>query len=364
MITNSRRAMGLSLVELLVAMLIAAFIFSGVVSIAMTSSQTFKDERESSFIQENARYALDVLSRDVRIAGSLGCVDTDRVKLADTVNPGSFGASGEGLYSLAAINGYDASESMPAVLEDVSDGSSDAIILRYAEPETEQFVSSHSRSSLVFQMPEAHGYKLNENLVVVDASCRHAGVFRASHVDDTTLGHENNCGGEIYSDGLLGLSSCASLLAEKKYRMYQPGSSIMQYISHAYYVAESSVLPGVPALKRRSLSASGFVTDELAQGVESLHFQYGVDLDGEVVGDVDTFLEANVINNSPQLSWDRVSAVRISIVFRSQSQILSASQEPSGDDGDENQNIDGYLRKAVATTVQMRNRYRVAEESL
>lgn len=60
---------GLTLVEILVALVISAFLMAGVIQLFLGSKQTFRSHDALSRIQENGRFALEAMSRDIRAAG-------------------------------------------------------------------------------------------------------------------------------------------------------------------------------------------------------------------------------------------------------------------------------------------------------
>ncbi len=60
---------GLTLVEILVALMISAFLIAGVIQLFIGSKQTYRGHDALSRIQENGRFALDSMARDIRMAG-------------------------------------------------------------------------------------------------------------------------------------------------------------------------------------------------------------------------------------------------------------------------------------------------------
>lgn len=60
---------GLTLVEILVALTISAFLIAGVIQLFVGSKQTYRGQDALSRIQENGRFALDTMARDIRMAG-------------------------------------------------------------------------------------------------------------------------------------------------------------------------------------------------------------------------------------------------------------------------------------------------------
>lgn len=64
-----RRQSGLTLVELMIAMLLVIFLLGSVLLIHISGRATFLDSEQMSRIQENVRFASDYMIRDIRNAG-------------------------------------------------------------------------------------------------------------------------------------------------------------------------------------------------------------------------------------------------------------------------------------------------------
>ena len=71
-VAGPRTARGLSLIELMVALTIGALMLAGAVTVYMQSRNTYRTNDAASRMQEVGRYALDVISPDVRLAGFWG----------------------------------------------------------------------------------------------------------------------------------------------------------------------------------------------------------------------------------------------------------------------------------------------------
>ena len=67
-LTSRRAAAGMTLVELMVALAIGVFLMIGAVTVFMQGRTTFRITESVSRLQENARFALDVLEPDIRMA--------------------------------------------------------------------------------------------------------------------------------------------------------------------------------------------------------------------------------------------------------------------------------------------------------
>ena len=64
---------GLNLVELMVAMLIGTILMAGVFSIMISSKRAYNVQSDLNHLQENARFAMGFLVKDLRMAGYFGC---------------------------------------------------------------------------------------------------------------------------------------------------------------------------------------------------------------------------------------------------------------------------------------------------
>ncbi len=74
--TGSLRGFGL--VELMVAMLLGLTLVLALVQYLSSSRQTWLWQQQSARMQEDARYVLGRLSRDLRASGSYGCLDLEQ----------------------------------------------------------------------------------------------------------------------------------------------------------------------------------------------------------------------------------------------------------------------------------------------
>src|SRR5690554_3932136 len=67
------RQSGISMLELLVAMSLSIVLLGGVATMFASSRSTYQSNDRLGRIEESGRYALDMIARDVRGAGYVGC---------------------------------------------------------------------------------------------------------------------------------------------------------------------------------------------------------------------------------------------------------------------------------------------------
>lgn len=358
---------GFSLVELLVAVTIGLIILSGVVNVVLGTKANKEQQDEITFIQDNARFVVETLSNEIRMAGYMGCASPSTAMIANSIDTGYFG-----FVSMGGIEGFDGQTSVasfPTPVQPLASVGSDAFIVRRGDSD-ELAVESHVAASATIGLYKQHSFPPGTPLMITDANCSYVGLFQvsapnanalpASKIVHNTGSGTNNCTkiirGSFVCDASCKAVSCGGYGTTTG--SYGPGSKVMRFISRAYFIGPSNVLTGMPALKRQSLVMETALTtksEEIAQGVEDMQLLYGVDTNADA--DVNQYRTAaqmdvdgnGVINNT---DWDKVRSVRFALVFRSQNPV-GANQTQVLNGVTYN---DRYLRQAVNATVLIRNR--------
>ena len=70
------RQLGLTIVELLVALVLSLLLLTGIVQVFLASKQTYATNEAMSVLQENGRFALEFVARSVRMGGYLEPIST------------------------------------------------------------------------------------------------------------------------------------------------------------------------------------------------------------------------------------------------------------------------------------------------
>ncbi|NCF27480.1 MAG: hypothetical protein GWP69_08855 [Gammaproteobacteria bacterium] len=320
---------GLTLVELLVAITLGAIILGGAVTLFVNNRDTYNTTNELSRLQETARYALDMMVKDIRMAGYFGCADrgdtvTLNVPVVDAgelwdinMDPGA-GAI------IPPIEGFEAAfpanEFMPSGF-DVTVGTNgaggevlagtDAITLRYI-------------AGSMIDVAPANGTL--DYQVTADAVNGASSTITA----DSTTGFALNqvaaiadCGGsDIFQ--ITAAPTATTVQANALSRGYNAASSpmIAPYVGVRYYVGDNGNGPGgevYPSLYR-TIITPGALTEsnqELFEGVEFMQILYGVDTSGN--GIPDSYVrsgDAPLSTADPAGNWANIVSVRISIVVR------------------------------------------------
>lgn len=302
---------GFSLIELMIAMGIAVILSSALAAIFSTSVQTRSQiDRDGQKI-ENGRYAIDVISNEVRMAGFLAgyaapstttyaWVDPCETAVANlgwngTTNPVQmphliFGYKGR------ETDGSIASPTVPACLTNYKSGT-DILTVR--------------RTSSTF-IAAADAVSSNTYMQASDCIGQTGFTTETPFVVNTT-GFTLN---QLQNDS--GTIKCLATATKKP---------IAQMFVRTYYVASCNTCSpsdGVPTLKVAELSPGAISIRSLAPGIEQLHFEYGLDTSSD--GAVDGLTYTLADNNTATANvWPNVVAAKIYVVARNQEKETESS---------------------------------------
>lgn len=352
------RQSGLSLIELMISIVLGLFLIGVALQVLLASKQSFRLEKEASGIQEAGRFSIEMLSREIALAGYTGCRSTAPVA---NVISGS-GTAANWQYGPPGLEGFDHAQGVSAFptqyRTDVL-ANTDSIIVRggsgaslfgvisYASP-TFQFNGSAGVNAVV----TSGDLVLASNQACTQVSVMQSGVVTTSSLSHAAAGSPGNCssllGGSNVTCASGGFTGAVSLSA---------GSSLMPYSVSAFYLAPSAVNAAVPALWRaRVLNTGGSLgvrKEELLQGVENLQFLYGYDTNAD--GLPNYFVAANntTLVGAPW-DWKKVVSVRVAMLLRSINAVESSNQANATFEGIAVP-TDRFSRQRIYTTVQIKN---------
>lgn len=343
----------------MIAMVIGLMLLGGTISMFIANKRVYQEQESMARLQENARFAMQMIMHDVRMSGYTGCAN-DMGAVENHVN----GASGTNILDFKnAVEGSENGGSwLPSGSTDVTGAmlpNTDAITVRYLDDTGLKVKTPY----MVTPSGDLHiqaGNGLVQGEIVGVYDCDAVDVFQISNANPDTSGSvAHNTG--------TGTPGNATKPFQK---MYQGDASIVRFVVRRYYIGTGAY--GGPSLFRNVFSqdrddsdGDGNTTEiiqhseELIEGVENMQLLYGEDTVG---GDkiADTFVTADNVTN-----WDNVVAVRIGLLFRTvkpnpQSSpdagtysLLGGSVAGGANIGPVN---DYNRRRMVTATVQIRNR--------
>lgn len=321
----SRRARGFTLPELMVAIAIGLLILAGMTTLFVRNSRAQAEIEKANRQIENGRFGVDLITGDLRNAGFYGEFDPTPLDTPTAVPD----PCANSLAALAAalplpVQGYDnTAASIPVCVQDQRPGT-DVLVVRHTRP----CISGASDcqedvSGPLFQASLCNNASELGSGAVTDA-------FRL----DTATANLNRT-----------KLDCTTVADTRRYEV------------HIYYVANNdNPNDGIPTLKRYELRIQadgtlGFVPVPLAEGIENMQLEYGVDTDGD--GKPDLFTptpdSANGCSDTgcAAANWRNVMAVRINLLARNTETTLGYT--------DKHSYVLGHLADGSNNTIAARN---------
>ena len=299
-----RPGRGFGVVELMIAMALSLLLLGGVVALFASSRKSYESNDHLARIQENGRFALDIIQRDLRSAGYLGCAkDTPFTNTLST-------AANPLLWQFQfALNGYEStgtswSPTIDTTLVPAAAAvNSDVLVVRTPDPDARAkrlttLMASGSAELVV--LPATPAYVPGQTLMVTD--CSAVSVFEVDTYTAGTITHDVSS--PVAESGHLNSAGNAS--ADLGYA-FTPGSTVLPVNTVVYYVRASATAGNGNSLWRRFGRRD---PEELVEGVDSLQVEYGVDSDANRI--VDDYVKANAVTD-----WGSVISVRVGLLVRS-----------------------------------------------
>ena len=195
---QASRQRGISLVELMVAMVIGLILIAGVVKIFASNKQGYRTHEAMSRIQENGRYAMEILARNVRMAGFMGCGNLDTIEPNVIANNPPSG----GLSASNAVRGYeyDGSNWSPSFNGTAPTGvvaGTDVITVSRGGDCGAYLVGNMLVDNANIQLNPDNTCNFQAGDVVIISDCVSTDIFRATSVSGgatskITIAHANN----------------------------------------------------------------------------------------------------------------------------------------------------------------------------
>tara|TARA_B100001105_G_scaffold254314_1_gene249811 strand:+ start:724 stop:2013 length:1290 start_codon:yes stop_codon:yes gene_type:complete len=382
------RQAGLSLVELMIALALSGAIILGIFTVYMDSNQTTRLGDSLARIQESGRIGLELMSREVRMAGYQGCSDGYSVPLrvvASNPPPSITPAAGEDsvyLYNTgvqgwqvtaATQTTWDAGTDFEdlSIIEDDALPGSDVLMVQRARPLT-AIISNGATppegmaardSDIPIVDPDGlfgAGAEFSSGALLMIANCEFADVFRMTN---DPSGASKVIKHEVAANTNRNLSVAYAADSD---------AALFAFESTVFFVADTGRVDdqgnNIQALYRATnnlpnSATPDFQREELVEGVEAMKVQYGLRTDPD--NNTISFVDASGVTAS---DWKDVVVIRVGLLVSASGNVLqqddSQSYELPGTvfvagspgTGEQAHAADRRLRKAFVTTLDLRNR--------
>lgn len=294
------RQPGFTIVEVMIALSLGIIMGIGALSLLLGSKRSFHELEDLSRLQENARFAMHFLTKDIRMAGYLGCLQN---KLSINNHLSDKHASEGGFFDLTRfIDGDDYNKKDLVDNDDRAIDGSDVIFIRHfanavitaGGTKYDNGIEAGSGTAEVNGVPtwtRTVTVDRKTDLAVGDivalSDCESADVFqisgvknqgqdleyKASDVADTIFpGNNNNISLSTYYNKETG-ARLRRLVAVRYFIGFDiDGDGVPDTKQE---VAKAAAQDYTPSLYRQSSNGTGFQYDELVRGVENMQFLYG-----------------------------------------------------------------------------------------
>lgn len=333
---GQRRCAGLTLVELMIAMVLSLVLMGGVLTIFASGKTTHQLQSGLATVQENGRHALYLLVRDIRGAGFGGCagiVPTNVNVIANDPPDNISSFTGEevlwGMNDVSGANPYNAV------------AGTDVIRVRGAGDSLIGLVGNTVPVNANIQTTVAKGFFEQDDILMI-TDCVSTDIFRATTVSQSgtksTIAHSNS-------------RNTSNFLSKP----YGQDAFVMQFKSNTYFIRDTgrdnAAGDDILSLWGRDYDDNDL---ELVDGIEDMQIEYGVDADGN--GQVDRFLDAAAVEAGG--FWANVLAVRIALLVNSvdNANREAVSYQYVGLTTTPVDASDFRLRQEMTSTVTLRNR--------
>lgn len=389
------RPSGVSLIELMIALVIAGLLALGLVQIFGASKTTSDMQEGLSRVQENGRFATQFLARQLRMVGFMGCgADTGRFVQQSFVNhlaefdgtaPGGNKYRFERPIEAFTAGTMDAPAELDSPPRTLVEGS-DVLILRVLSEESTPVVSVNKVNNtlnLVLGEPDAPFLPTPGNKVLLGLqNCRSADVFAGS-LSGTAPGSQIVVLGatspNVYLDP--SVSNCGTAPCPWDFRISNAflnakplvgSASLNAEIHRAEYYAffvmpNPSSIPSLYMWRLKRIDATmSAEPEELIEGVENMQLRFGVDTSPSADGAIDEYRNAeDVLAGATDEAvidenWRRVLSVHVGLLLRSPGRagVPAGSRTFKVIDVDltPDDTNDGAIREVYETTIALRNR--------
>jgi type IV pilus assembly protein PilW len=284
---------GFSLTEMMVAMLIGLIILAAAIQMFVSTNKASNNQDRLARTQENGRFAMFYLLRDLRMAGYMGCMrDVETNLTNDLATPVNFYSDTASL--AIPIEGIDdatsgsawapsGSTTMPASLWTAgTTAKPDLIVIRGVDTLSRLPVTTLMTSlASALTVTSTSGYT-NTSVVLV-GDCLKSDLVQVTVPSSTQL------------------TPTVSLS-----KQYDTNASVYRYSTRTYYIRLNN--NGVPSLYR---DENGGSTVELVEGIESIKILYGIATPPNVQPSY--YRKAGAMSAT---EWGNVASVKIGILAR------------------------------------------------
>ncbi len=365
---NKYLQQGMTLIEILIALVIGLVLMAGVISLMINSKRAYNVQGDLAGLQENARFVVDFIAKDARMAGYQGC-------------SAGVPQSVQGLNN-QPISGWTSDIDSDVLVLSFTDTSRNAFAIMHCPP-FEVYGQLFGLTSTAYQaicipagtldgtgnpVPLANSPLTSDaNPFVFDFTSGQFGV--PGEINDNDIVVVSDCNGSDryqikkanFSGGRLTSIELSTALRRNYFNSGQSyGAEMRRLISHRYYVAGVN---GRSVICRDALALNAALTCDVANGaevlvdgVENMQLRYLINTGTATVPSF------QYVRASSNTNWEQVRGIRVTLLMqttesRTDRDVPSQSYSLDEDDYFSYTPTDlNRLRRVFSNTVMLRNR--------
>lgn len=315
---------GLSLVELLISILLGLVLIAGVIGVYLESKRNYAAEEEVARIQENGRFTLNLLQRELMMAGFFG-----GTLKAEDVAPVSVTTD-------CAAGDWALDPDVPLEFVNNHTGTSSPV----------------TRNGTTLSCLGGGDIEPDTDVLTIKRTAGEPSLRRS--VKAPGLGISNTQQWYLryvnYGDDISW--SKVSPAAITALASPDPGLSYWETYTRVFYIRSYSETSGdgIPTLCEWALDADAMTSRCLVEGIEDLHIEFGIDSNADGVAD-------RYLDNPTSAQIATAVVARVYLLVRSLQTVAGYQNTKTYQLGSKAvaAKNDGYLRRVFTTTVQIRN---------
>lgn len=304
--TAPRRAMqGISMVELMIAMMLGLIILAGLATLFAGSSSARTEMERSSRQIENGRFAMELLGDDLRLAGFYGELNVKGITATAALQDPCSLVVGDWARAIpVGVQGYDNGDGAPACMPADVKANTDILVVRRAGTCEAGTAGCDAAAD---GLPYVQVSKCSpENVGLAPTGTPYKIGIRGG----TVVGQQTVAGIIDLPNFNLNLRNCTTT------------AGIRRYYVRIYYISTNNGNgAGIPTLKRLDFTGAAFTVTPLVEGIEELNIEYGIDINGDGTPDdyntdPTTFTKVGCTTCNAYNNWFNVVTARVNLLAR------------------------------------------------
>ncbi|MDP4536855.1 prepilin-type N-terminal cleavage/methylation domain-containing protein [Alkalimonas collagenimarina] len=309
--TRAHHQRGVSLVELMIAMMLGVILIGGVMGVFLSTQQTYRVNDSLNRMQDGFRVGFQLLTRDLRNAGSSGCTNNGRV--VNVLAGNAWWADWGGSNFMA----YDGDTAYPGVAFGTGVGQrvsgTSAIQMMYSLSDGDEAIAiAHVPSGVNASFQIAAGANIAQGDIVMVCDQSQSTIFQVSNITGGGVNVIHNTGNTTTPGnctnrlGFPGPTSC-SASAGTAY-VFPPNAVLSKFESVSWFVGHNGrPATGGQSLYRTSVEQGNVVVEEVIEGVVDVQFEF-------LLLGANSFIATNAV---PANRWIDVVSSRLTVTVES-----------------------------------------------